>query len=47
MGCRPERDEQADGQGQLPSHQYTVDPAQSMQGATVFVLIPGQVWSLS
>ena len=37
MGYRPERAEQADGQGHLPSHEYVGDPAQFARSYSVFI----------
>ena len=45
MGYEPEGTEQADGQGQLSSHEHKVDLAQSARRYSV--LIPRPVWSLS
>ena len=45
LGYRPERLEQAEGQGQLTCHEYTGDLVQPARCYNVF--IPGCLWSLS
>ena len=44
MGDRPERVEQANGQGKLSPHKHTGDPAQPARSYIVFIF--GHMWSL-